>query len=119
MTTKDERLARANALRTTALLILKRRGFTQRDRTLEIARVGKIKIEYRNTSPALQIWEQGRKVFSFGFYKKGKESLVIYEPGNWKRTLAEHKLRTGAELNLDERTANPDGLPSADQRDNL
>ena len=57
MTTKDERLARAQALRATALPILKRRGFTKRDRTLEIARVGNVKIEYRNTSPALQIRE--------------------------------------------------------------
>ena len=89
MTTKDERLARAQALRATALLILKRRGFTKRDRTLEIARVGNVKIEYRNTSPALQIWEHGRKVFLFEWDKKGKENLVIYEAGNWERTLKE------------------------------
>jgi len=90
MTTKDERLARAQALRATALLILKRRGFTKRDRTLEIARVGNVKIEYRNTSPALQIREQGRKVFLLEWNETGKESLVIYEPGKWERTLKHH-----------------------------
>ena len=53
MTHKEERLerlARAQALRATALRILKRHGFTEYDRTLEIARVGKVKIEYRSTS---------------------------------------------------------------------
>ena len=92
MTNKDERhqrLARAQSLRATALLILKRRGFTENDRTLEMARVGNVKIEYRNTSPALQIWEHGRKVFLFEWDKKGKENLVIYEAGNWERTLKE------------------------------
>ena len=90
MTNKDEwreRLARAQSLRATALLILKRRGFTENDRTLEMARVGNVKIEYRNTSPALQIWEHGRKVFLFEWDKKGKENLVIYEAGNWEQTL--------------------------------
>ena len=92
MTNKDdrhERIARAQALRATALLILKRHGFTEHDRTLEIARVGKVKIEYRSTSPALQIWERGRKVFLFEWNEKGRENLVIYDAGDWERALDE------------------------------
>ena len=92
MTNKDERherLARAQSLRATALLILKRRGFTENDRTLEMARVGNVKIEYRNTSPALQIWERGRKVFLFEWTEQGTESLVIYDAGDWDRALDE------------------------------
>jgi hypothetical protein len=47
---RHERLAWARALRATALLILKRHGFTEHDDCkLEIARVGKVKIEYRST----------------------------------------------------------------------
>ena len=93
MTNKDdrhERLARARALRATALLILKRHGFTEHDDCkLEIARVGKVKIEYRSTSPALQIWERGRKVFLFEWTEQGTESLVIYDAGDWERALDE------------------------------
>jgi hypothetical protein len=92
MTNKDERherLARARALRATALLMLKRHGFTENDRTLKMARVGSIKIEYRNTSPTLQIWERGRNVFLFEWNEKGRENLVIYDAGDWERALDE------------------------------